>query len=251
MSAELLVVSARCLLSHAAEGVKSLLAMDLLIVAREAPGLAATSREIDDPAKARQALPSLPHGPQITSLLARLALGVLILARALDRGAARAAIGVSIQRAQPRGVVLLGHDLGRDLLGEGLPLAGGIRVLHSRPIAALGQANAAETERILMELCQRAGVPWAPPSARAAPARAVVRAEEVEAQAASLIEKQQWQAAVDALRNGEPLGPRGTNMLGRALLQLGDKEGARHAFERTLSSEPDNRIALRQLEALR
>jgi predicted negative regulator of RcsB-dependent stress response len=79
----------------------------------------------------------------------------------------------------------------------------------------------------------------------------VVRAEEVEAQAASLIEKQQWQAAIDALRNGEPLGPRGTNMLGRALLQLGDKEGARHAFERTLSSEPDNRIALRQLEALR
>jgi hypothetical protein len=203
--------------------------MDLLMVAREAPGLAPTPREIDDPAKARQALPSLPHGPQTTSLLARL----------------------SIQRAQPRGVVLLGHDLGRDLLGEGLPLAGGIRVLHSRPIAALGQANAAETERILMELCQRAGVPWAPPSARAAPARAVVRAEEVEAQAASLIEKQQWQAAVDALRNGEPLGPRGTNMLGRALLQLGDKEGARHAFERTLASEPDNRIALRQLEALR
>ena len=77
-----------------------------------------------------------------------------------------------------------------------------------------------------------------------------VRAEEVEAQAASLIEKQRWQAAVDALRNGEPLGPRGTNMLGRALLQLGDKEGARLAFERTLASEPDNRIALRQLEAL-
>jgi Flp pilus assembly protein TadD len=102
-----------------------------------------------------------------------------------------------------------------------------------------------------MELCQRAGVSWAPPSARAAPARAVVRAEEVEAQAASLIEKQQWQAAIDALRKGEPLGPRGTNMLGRALLQLGDKEGARHAFERTLSSEPDNRIALRQLETLR
>ena len=158
---------------------------------------------------------------------------------------------MSIQRARPRAVVLLGHDLGRELLGEGLPLAGGIRELHSRPIAALGQANAAETERILMELCQRAGIPWAPPSARAAPARAVVRAEEVEAQAASFIEKQQWQAAVDALRNGEPLGPRGTNMLGRALLQLGDREGARQAFERTLSSEPDNRIALRQLEALR
>ena len=225
--------------------------MDLLMVAREAPGLAPTPREVDDPAKARQVLPTLPHGPQITPLLARLALGVLILARGLDRGAARAAIGVSIQRARPRAVVLLGHDLGRDLLGEGLPLAGGIRDLHSRPIAALGQANAAETERILMELCQRAGVSWAPPSARAAPARAVVRAEEVEAQAASLIEKQQWQAAVEALRNGEPLGPRGTNMLGRALVQLGDKEGARHAFERTLSSEPDNRIALRQLEALR
>ena len=77
-----------------------------------------------------------------------------------------------------------------------------------------------------------------------------MRAEEVETQAASLIEKEQWQAAVDALHNGEPLGPRGTNMLGRALLQLGDKEGARYAFERTLASEPDNRIALRQLEAL-
>jgi Flp pilus assembly protein TadD len=101
-----------------------------------------------------------------------------------------------------------------------------------------------------MELCQKAGVSWAPPSARAAPARAVVRAEEVEAQAAGLIEKQQWQAAVDALRGGEPLRPRGTNMLGRALAQLGDKEGARHAFERTLAVEPDNRPALRQLEGL-
>ena len=224
--------------------------MDLLMVAREAPDLAPTPREIDDPARARQLLPKLPHGPQIAPLLARLALGVLILARGLDRGASRAAIGVSIQRARPRGVVLLGHEVGRDLLGEGLPLAGGIRELHSRPIAALGQANAAETERILMEVCQRTGIAWAPPSARAAPARAGVRAEEVEAQAASLIEKQRWQAAVDALRNGEPLGPRGTNMLGRALLQLGDKEGARLAFERTLASEPDNRIALRQLEAL-
>jgi hypothetical protein len=147
--------------------------------------------------------------------------------------------------------VLLGPDLGRDLLGEGLPLAGGIRELYSRQIAALAQANAADTERILMELCQRAGVSWAPPSARAAPARDVVRSEEVEAQVTGLIEKQQWQAAVEALRSGEPLRPRGTNMLGRALLQLGDKEAARHAFERTLASEPDNRIALRQLEELR
>jgi predicted negative regulator of RcsB-dependent stress response len=39
-------------------------------------------------------------------------------------------------------------------------------------------------------------------------------------------------------------------MLGRALLQLGDREGARHAFERTLAREPDNRIAQRQMEAL-
>src|SRR5918912_328772 len=224
--------------------------MDLLMVAREAPDLPPTAREIEDPSQARQLLPKLPHGPQIAPLLARLAVGVLILSRALDRGAARAAIGVAIQRSRPRGVVLLGHDLGRDLLGEGLPLAGGIRELHSRPIAALGQANAAETERILMDLCQRAGVAWAPPSARAAPARAVVRAEEVEAQAAGLIEKQQWQAAVDVLRNGEPLGPRGTNMLGRALLPLGDREAARQAFERTLASEPDNRIAQRQLDAL-
>jgi hypothetical protein len=224
--------------------------MYLLMVAREAADLAATAREIDDPPQAHELLPRLPHGPQIGPLVSRLAVGVLVLARGLDRGASRAAIGVSMQRARPRAVVLLGHELGRDLLGEGLPLAGGIRELHSRPIAALGQASAADTERILMDLCQRAGVSWAPPSARAAPARAVVRAEEVEAQAAGLIEKQQWQAAVDALRGGEPLGPRGTNMLGRALAQLGDKEGARHAFERTLAREPDNRIALRQLDAL-
>ena len=224
--------------------------MDLLMVAREAGDLASTAREIDDPPQAHELLPKLPHGPQITPLVSRLAVGVLVLARALDRGAARAAIGVSMQRAHPRAVVLLGHELGRELLGDGLPLAGGIRELHSRPIAALGQASAADTERILMELCQRAGVSWAPPSSRAAPARAVVRAEEVEAQAAGLIEKQQWQAAVDALRGGEPLGPRGTNMLGRALVQLGDKEGARHAFERTLAREPDNRIAQRQLDAL-
>jgi hypothetical protein len=224
--------------------------MDLLMVARESPDLAPTPHEVDDPSEARQTLPKLPHGPQVAPLLARLAVGVLVLSKGLDRGAARAAIGVSIQRARPRAVVLLGHDLGRELLGEGLPLAGGIRELHSRPIAALGQANPGDTERILMELCQRAGVAWAPPSARAAPARAVVRAEEVEALAASLIEKQQWRAAVDALRQGEPLGARGTNMLGRALLQLGDKQGARRAFERTLASEPDNRIALRQLDGL-
>jgi hypothetical protein len=224
--------------------------MDLLMVAREAPDLAPTAREIDDPADARQMLPKLPHGPQVATLLARLAVGVMVLGKALDRGAARAAIGVSMQRAKPRAVVLLGADLGRELLGEGLPLAGGIRELHSRPIAALGQAGAVETERILQELCQRAQIPWAPPSARAAPARAQIRAEEVEAAAASLIEKQQWQSAVEVLRNGEPLGPRGTNMLGRALLQLGDKEAAKHAFERTLATEPDNRIALRQLEGL-
>jgi hypothetical protein len=224
--------------------------MDLLMVAREAPDLAPTEREIDDPADAHRMLGKLPHGPQMEPLLARLALGVMVLARGLDRGAARAAIGVAMQRTRPRGVVLLGPDLGRELLGEGLPLAGGIRELHSRPIAAIGQANAAETERILVELSRKAGIPWAPPSARAATARAVVRAEEVEAQAATLIQQERWQAAVETLRKGEPLGPRGTNMLGRALLQLGDKEGARRAFERTLASEPDNRIALRQLEAL-
>jgi hypothetical protein len=224
--------------------------MDLLIVARESPGVPPTSHEVSDPAEARALLPKLPHGQQISPLLARLAVGVLVLSRALDRGAARAAIGVSLQRARPRGTVLLGHDLGRELLGEGLPLAGGIRELHSRPIAALGQAGAAETERILMELCQRAGVTWAPPSARAAPARTVVRAEEVEVQATALIERQQWQAAVEVLRAGEPLGPRGTNMLGRALLQLGDRAGARRAFERTLAADPGNAIAQRQLSQL-
>jgi hypothetical protein len=192
----------------------------------------------------------MPHGPQIAPLLARLALGVLVLSRALDRGAARAAIGVAMQRARPRGVVLLGIELGRELLGEGLPLAGGIRELHSRPIAAISQAGAPETERILMELCQRAGVSWAPPSSRAAPARAVVHAEEVESSAAGLIEKQQWQAAIDVLKDGEPLSPRGTNMLGRALLQLGDRDAARRAFERTLSTDPANAIAQRQLANL-
>jgi hypothetical protein len=224
--------------------------MDLLIVAREAPGLDPTSREIADPADARTMVPKMPHGTQIAPLLARLALGAMVLSDALDRAAARAAIGVAIQRARPRGVILVGHDLGRELLGEGLPLAGGIRELHSRPIGALGQANPAETERILMELCQRAGIQWAPPSARATTARNVVRAEEVEAQAASLMEKQQWQAAVDLLHDGEPLGPRGTNMLGRAFLQMGDREAARHAFERTLSSDPGNTIAQRQLANL-
>src|SRR6266699_3554619 len=165
--------------------------MDLLMVAREAPGLDPTAREVDDPADARMLLPKLPHGPQVGPLVARLVVGVMVLAHALDHGAARAAIGVTIQRARPKAVVLLGHDLGRELLGERLPLAGGIREFYSRPIAALGQANPAETERILVELCQKAGIPWAPPSARAAPARAQMRAEEVEAQAAALIEKQQ------------------------------------------------------------
>jgi Flp pilus assembly protein TadD len=147
-------------------------------------------------------------------------------------------------------VVLLGHELGRELLGEALPLAGGLRELHSRPIAALGQAKPPELEKILMELYQRAGLAWAPPSARAATARSVVRAEEVEAQAAALIERQQWQATVDLLRGAEPLGARGTNMLGRALLQLGDREGARRAFERTLANDPGNTIAQRQLSNL-
>jgi hypothetical protein len=224
--------------------------MDLLMVAREAADLPPTAREIVDPADARKLLPKLPHGAHISPLLTRLAVGVLVLSKKLDRGAARAAIGVAMSRSRPPGVVLLGHDLGRDLLGEGLPLAGGIRTLNSRPVAALGQANPADIERILVDLCQRAGVSWAPPSSRAAPARAVVRAEEVETQAAGLIEKQMWQAAVEALRAGEPLGPRGTNMLGRALLQLGDREAARHAFERTLASDPGNGIATRQLATL-
>lgn len=224
--------------------------MDLLMVAREANDLAPTAREVDDLIAARQMLPRLPHGPQVAPLVARLAVGVLVLGKALDRGAARAAIGVSINRSHPKAVVLLGHDLGRELLGEGLPLAGGIREMHGRPVANLGQAGASETERILMETCQKAHISWAPPSSRAAPARTVVRAEEAETQATALIEKQQWQAAAELLRSAEPLGPRGTNMLGRALAQLGDKDGARQAFERTLSMEPDNRIAQRQLQAL-
>jgi len=224
--------------------------MDLLMVAREAPGVEPTRVEIADPAEARAALPRLPHGAHIAPLVARLALGAMVLSKSLDRGASRAAIGVALQRSRPRGVVLLGHELGRELLGEGLPLAGGLREMHSKPVAALGQAGPGEIERILMELCQRAGIQWAPPSARAATARQMVRTEEVEAQAAGLIEKQQWQAAIELLRNGEPLGPRGTNMLGRALLQLGDREAARRAFERTLASDPGNSIAQRQLANL-
>src|ERR1700730_14066448 len=114
--------------------------MDLLVVAREAPDLAPTAREIDDVADARQMLPKLPHGPQIATLIARLAIGVLGLSQALARARARGAIRLAMQRSRPRGVILLGSDLGRDLLGEGLPLVGGIRPLHSKPVAALGQA---------------------------------------------------------------------------------------------------------------
>ncbi len=224
--------------------------MDLLIVAREAAQAPATKMEIVDPADARAALRPLPHGPLVAQLLARLSLGTLVLSSALDRGTARAAIGVAIQRAHPKGVVLLGHELGRELLGDGLPLVGGIRELHSRPIASLGQAKAPDVERLLADLCQRAGIPWAPPSSRAAPARTVVRAEEAEVQATGLIERQQWSQAVDVLRAGEPLGPRGTNMLGRALLALGDRAGAQHAFERTLAADPGNTIAHRQLDNL-
>src|SRR5438067_7465611 len=104
--------------------------MDLLMVTREAPGLDPTAREIVDAADARQVLLKFPHGPQIAPLVARLAVGALVLSTALDRGAARAAIGVDIQRARPRGIVLLGQDVGRELLGEGLPLVGGIGELH-------------------------------------------------------------------------------------------------------------------------
>lgn len=224
--------------------------MDLLFVAREGPGRPPTQREVDDLADARALLVELPHGPQVAPLITRQAVGVLVLAARLDRAAARAAIGGAMQRCHPRGVVLLGHELGRELLGEGLPLAGGIRELHGRPIGALGQAKGPDLERILADLCQRAGVSWAPSNVRAATARAVVRAEGVEGQATALIEKQEWQQAVDVLRAAEPLAPRGTNMLGRALLQLGDNEGARHAFERTLAADPANAIALRQLGAL-
>jgi hypothetical protein len=224
--------------------------MDLLLVARESADLAPTQREVSDEADARALLPKLPHGAQLAGLVARMGLGVLVLSKSLDRTNSRAAIGIAIQRSRPRAAVLLGHDIGRELLGEGLSLKGGIRELHSRPIAAIGQVKQAELEALLQELCQKAGVIWAPPGTRAATARAVVRAEEVETLATSLIEKQQWQAVVDLLRSAEPLGARGTNMLGRALLQLGDREGARHAFERTLAGDPGNTIAQRQLAQL-
>src|SRR5207253_10637541 len=103
--------------------------MDLLMVAREAPGLDPTVREVDDPAAARQVLPKFPHVPQIAPLVARLAVGALVLSSSLHRGAARASIGVTIQRARARGIVLLGHELGRELLVVGLPWVGRIRRL--------------------------------------------------------------------------------------------------------------------------
>ena len=74
--------------------------MDLLMVAREAADTAPTGREIDDPPQAQQLLPKLPHGQQVAPLLARLAVGVMVLSKALDRGASRAAIGVA---SLPRG----------------------------------------------------------------------------------------------------------------------------------------------------
>src|SRR5258708_8856787 len=115
--------------------------MDLLVVAREAPDLAPTPREIDDLADARQLLPKLPHGPQLAALIARLAVGVLVLSKGLDRGAARAAIGVSMQRARPKGVVLLGPDLGPELPGQRLPLPPPIRHFPTPPIAPPAPAN--------------------------------------------------------------------------------------------------------------
>src|SRR5258707_14065542 len=98
--------------------------MDLLVVAREAPDLAPTPREIGDLADARQLLPKLPHGPQLAALIARLAVGVLVLSKGLDGGAARAAIGVSMQPARPKGGVPLRPELARRRLGAGLTRLG-------------------------------------------------------------------------------------------------------------------------------
>jgi hypothetical protein len=221
--------------------------MDLLIVARETSGIPPTSTEVVDPLKVQAVLPNLPHGAVLAPLTGRMALGLLVLSKQLDRANSRGAIRVSMQRAKPKAAVLLGHELGRELLGEGLPLVGGIREIDRHPIAALVQAKAPELEKILSDVCQRAGITWAPPSTRATAARTVVRAEEAEAMATVLIERQQWAEAVAALRQGEPLGPRGTNMLGRALLAQGDKDGAREAFQRTLAADPGNAIAQRQM----
>lgn len=224
--------------------------MDLLIVAREASGVAPTPTELSEPSRVAALVPALPHGPLIAQLLSRLALGAVVLPRALDRAAARAAIGQAIERHHAKGVLLLGLELGRELLGEGLPLVGGIRDIRSRPIAAIGQAKQPDIERLLTELCQRAALPWAPPSTRAATARSVVRTEEAEAQATRLIEAQRWAEVVEVLSAAEPLAPRGLNMLGRALLAQGDRDAARVAFERTLAADPGNGIARRQLDGL-
>lgn len=224
--------------------------MDILLVARETPTLPPTAGELTDPTAVKALIPRLPYGPIVGPLLARLALGGMVLGKDLDRGASRAAIGVAIQRSKPRGVVVLGADLSRELLGEGLPAVGGLRELHSKPLAGIARAKQEDIERLLSELSQRAHVPWSPPSMRAAPARVLVRTEEAEAQAAALIEKGQWQQTAALLRSAEPLGPRGTNMLGRALLQMGDRDGARAAFERTLQLDTGNTIARRQLDTL-
>lgn len=224
--------------------------MDVLIVAREATGVAPTAAEVTEPSRVGALVPALPHGPLVAQLLSRLALGALVLPRDLDRVSARAAIGAAMDRHHGKGALLLGPELGRELLGEGLPLVGGIRDIRGRPIAAVGQAKQPDIERLLTELCQRATIPWAPPSIRAATARSVIRTEEAEAQATRLIEAQRWTEVVEVLSAAEPLGPRGTNMLGRALLAQGDRDAARVAFERTLAADPGNGIARRQLDAL-
>src|SRR5262249_60297121 len=109
-------------------------------------------------AVAGEVSPRGPAGPRIAPVLARLAVGVMVLSKNLDRGAARAAIGVALQRSRPRGVVLLGNELGRELLGEGLPLAGGIREMDSRPGGGGGQGSSNDTATIPMELSQRRGL---------------------------------------------------------------------------------------------
>lgn len=224
--------------------------MDLLVVTREGANLPATPREVTEPAEVQALIKRMTHGAQLSELLSRLSVGVLVLTAGLDRTAARSSMGVAIQRSKPRGALLIGYELGAQLFGSGLPPTGGVREMHSISVGVIGRAKPPEIEQQVADICQRAHLPWAPPSARARAAQTVLRAEQAEVLAARLIEQQQWGEAVEILRAAEPLAPRGTNMLGRALLQMGDREAARRAFERTLASDPGNSIAQRQLGTL-
>src|SRR5256885_2174433 len=118
--------------------------MDLLMVAREAPDLPPTGREIDDASDARLMLPKLPHGPQVATLVARLAVGVLVLGKALDRGAAGAA---------DRGPTPMGRRRGAQMPGAP-PSAGASPARTQMGAEEVGAAAASASSA---RICVRAG----------------------------------------------------------------------------------------------